>query len=132
MKVGIGVSDSMRTALIGANKPLPQLQMVNALVDTGASGSVIDPALVVPLGIQPVSSQLVHTPSTGGVPVSQPVYDVSIWLYHAKSQHVWERSFPVMCAGLRGQGIDMLLGRDVLSECLMVFDGPHNKFTIAF
>ena len=33
---------------------------------------------------------------------------------------------------LRSQGIDGLLGRDVLSEFLVVYDGKRNVITLAF
>lgn len=132
MLVGLGVSESMRHALNRAGKTLPQLQPANALIDTGASCSVVDPEVIKPLGLNPTSYASVHTPSTGGNAAQQPVYDISIWLFHAQSQHVVDRSFPVCCANLRAQGIDMLLGRDVLGDCLLVYDGPSGQFSIAF
>lgn len=132
VQVGVGVSQSMRKVLLDAGERIPDLQPANALIDTGASASMVDPAIVAPLGLTPVSFSPVLTPSTAGVPVMQPVYDVSIWMYHPQTKHVWERSFPVLCASLRSQGIDMLLGRDILSECLLVLDGRANQFAIAF
>jgi hypothetical protein len=132
LPAAIGVSESRRLLLAAAKRTLPDLQVGRALVDTGASSSVVDHALITPLGIAPSSYTMVHTPSTDGKPVQQPVYDVSIWLYHAATKHFLERSFPVMCANLRAQGIDILLGRDILGECLLVFDGPERRFCIAF
>lgn len=132
VQVGVGVSEPVRAALVTANRTLPALQISRALVDTGASCSVVDEAVVKALGLSPVSFATVHTPSTAGKPIQQPVYDVSIWLYHAQTKYVWERSFPVGCAVLRAQGIDMLLGRDVLAECLLICDGPERRFTISF
>ncbi|MFN0132370.1 MAG: retropepsin-like aspartic protease [Phycisphaerales bacterium] len=132
IQVAVGVSGPVRQMLTDAKQPLPPLQFAQALVDTGASGSVVDPEICSALGLSPVSYTRVHTPSTSGKPVIQSVYDVSIWLYHAKTKHIFERSFPVCCAPLRVQGIDMLLGRDVLSECLLVYDGPSGRFSLAF
>ncbi|MBX3362873.1 MAG: hypothetical protein KF912_00395 [Phycisphaeraceae bacterium] len=93
---------------------------------------MIDPSVIPPLGLHPASVMQAHTPSTDGQPIEMPVYDLSIWLYHAKSKHTLVRSFPVACAGLRSQGIDMLLGRDMLNECLLIYDGPARKYTISF
>lgn len=130
--VGVWLSEAAR---LGADSNTTAgMQIARALIDTGASASVIDPSIVEPLGIKPVSFSNVHTPSTDGKPVTKPVYDVSIYLIHGdkSANAVWERSFPVMCANLRAQGIDMLLGRDVLAECLLVYDGRFKSCTIAF
>lgn len=132
LSAGIGVSESRRTLIAAAGRTPPPPQFGRALVDTGASSSVVDSALILPLGIAPSSYALVHTPSTDGKPAQQPVFDVSIWLYHAATRHFMERSFPVMGANLRSQGIDILLGRDLLGECLLVYDGPERRFCIAF
>ncbi len=76
----------------------------------------------------------VNTPSTGSSPVEQPVYDVSIWLFRDRTKRVFRRTFPVCAARLRsqGQGVEMLLGRAVLSQCLLIVDGPGDRFTLAF
>ena len=39
---------------------------------------------------------------------------------------------PLIQAHLSNQGIDMLIGRDVLDDCLMVYNGPDGTFTLAF
>lgn len=129
--VGVWFSESARASAETASSV--KMRIAQALIDTGASCSVVDPSLIEPLGIKPVSVSKAHTPSTDGKPISIPVYDVSIYLVdNEKTSKVWERSFPVMCANLRAQGIDMLLGRDVLAECLLIYDGRFGSCTIAF
>lgn len=132
VQVYVAVSPAHRKALIAAGLPVPDGVIARALVDTGASSSMVDPFVPESLRLKPTSVQMVHTPSTNGTPVPQLVYDVSIWWYHAAQEYVWGRSVPVACAGLRSQGIDMLLGRDILGESLLVYDGPSRRFSIAF
>lgn len=132
IEVFVGISDGAKAQLDAARQPVPALQVARALIDTGASGSVVDPSITSALGLSPVSFMGVHTPSTQGAAVQQPVYDVSIWLYHRPTKHVWQRSLPVCCAGLKVQGTDMLIGRDVLKECLLVYDGGAGRYALAF
>lgn len=40
-------------------------------------------------------------------------------------------ALPVIASMLAAQGIMGLLGRDVLKECLFVYNGPDNVFTLA-
>jgi hypothetical protein len=132
VRVGVGVSQARRDLLSAAGQNPPLLQSANALVDTGASSSAIDPSILSPLGLKPVSIAPVHTPSTGDQPAMAYIYDVSIWLVDSRTQYVLEKSFPVICTSLKTQGIDMLLGRDMLGECLLVYDGIDRRFTLAF
>lgn len=39
---------------------------------------------------------------------------------------------PVIASDLSLQGIDALVGRDILARCLFVYDGPANMFSLAF
>ena len=41
-------------------------------------------------------------------------------------------SLPVLCGDFSGQGIDGLVGRDVLTRCVATFDGPARRFTLVF
>jgi hypothetical protein len=132
LDVGIGISESRRERMMLAGLPVPRLRMVRALIDTGASGTVVDASIPPLLGIEPTSTIRIHTSTTRGSPVEHPVFDLSIWLIHQQSQQVWDRSLPIAAADLRTQGLGLLLGRDVLAECLMIYDGPGRRFSLAF
>lgn len=62
-----------------------------------------------------------------------PVFDVALMIpmntpasFHIK--YAWE----VTGGHLKHQGFDMLLGRDVLADGLLVYDGKSNIFTLSF
>jgi hypothetical protein len=63
-----------------------------------------------------------HTPSTGIQAHHASLYDVSLTLIHpALSLSIG--NVPVAEAQLSIQGIQALIGRDVLKRCLLVYDG---------
>lgn len=129
----VGVSLARRDALIAAALPVPELRSTRALVDTGASGVCIDPAIVRELGLMPTGSTQVVTPSTRGTPVQLDQYDVTIYLVHQPSQETLELTTPAVEAVLSThQNFEMIIGREVLSRCLFVYDGQASRFVLAF
>jgi len=41
-------------------------------------------------------------------------------------------ALPVIESELKHQGILALIGRDVLADCLFIYDGRHGIFSLAF
>ena len=131
MDVVASVSQPRSQALVVAGQSVPTPIVIRALVDTGASCTCIDPNILVSLGLSPTGSVSVHTPSTGNQAVNQDQYDVSLTFLHSKlSFNI--ASIPVVASNLQIQGIDALLGRDILNDFLLVFDGQLGVFTIGF
>lgn len=131
MDLAIGVSNPRAEALKKLSLPVPQLIVVRALVDTGASCTCVDPAILKQLNLTPTGSVPVHSPTTGQNPVAQDQYDVSLTLMHAKLS-LTIPSLPVIQSELAIQGIHALIGRDILKDCLLVYDGQLGVFTLAF
>lgn len=42
------------------------------------------------------------------------------------------RSVLAAASNLRHQGFDLLVGRDILSYCLFVYDGQRRQFSLAY
>lgn len=72
-----------------------------------------------------------HTPSTGYQPHTTHQYDVSLVLLHPKL-NLTLQTVPVAATHLAIQGIQGLIGRDVLKNCLFIYDGQVGLFTLAF
>lgn len=72
-----------------------------------------------------------RTPSTGTNLHACTTYDVSLSIVHKTSQ-LFLDDLPIFESDFSGQGIDGLLGRDVLASCLLIYDGPGQSFTLAF
>jgi hypothetical protein len=127
----ISVSAPYADLLKKGAKPVPTPIRVRLLLDTGAKSTCLDPSIFKSLSLSPTGTTFIRTPSTGQVPFACNTYDVSITILHT-SAHLFRGSLPVMEADFRAQGIDGLLGRDVLSDCLVIYDGPGQSFTLSF
>jgi predicted aspartyl protease len=127
----VGVSQARHDALIRAGLPIPQLVQIRALIDTGASSTCIDPAELQKLGLSPTGIIPVHTPSTGDQAHNLSQYDVSLILLHPKLQ-LRLGTVAVVESQLAIQGIQGLIGRDVLTNCLFIYDGATGIFTLGF
>lgn len=129
--ISVRVTSARADALKAAQKPVPPAVHLRALVDTGASCCVLDPSVIDQLELSPTGQSSVHTPSTGENAHQCFTYDVYLSLIHPELKRNFQ-SIPVMQLELKAQGIDALIGRDVLSECLMVYDGSEETFSLAF
>jgi hypothetical protein len=131
----IGVSEARRNALTAAGQAVPALQQIRALVDTGASGTCVDPSVLQALSLTPTGSTVVNTPTTGQQPHTVDTYDVSFYVPGATTTHLpfVLNTLEVMCAELLApQGFHALIGRDILADCVLIYNGPVGTFTLAY
>jgi hypothetical protein len=133
----IGVSLARRNALTEAGQAVPGPVQARALIDSGASHTCVDPAILKPLSLSPTGSTKVHSPTTGAIAEDRPTYDISLVILHTLYQQgvgpLIRNTMPVICTDLlSGQGIHVLIGRDVLQGCLFVLDGHSGTFSLAY
>jgi predicted aspartyl protease len=104
---------------------LPEAVPVKAMIDTGATGSVIHLEIVKNLGLQPVGVVYINTPSSENVQCYQYVVRLIF------PNNVIVEAIAVE-APLKGQQIQCLVGRDVLAHGVLVYTGYINQFTLSF
>ncbi|HTW81349.1 MAG TPA: aspartyl protease family protein [Terracidiphilus sp.] len=127
------VTQARADALTAANQPIPPMQRMTALVDSGASCTCVDPTIIQALGLSPTGSTLMFTPSTGAQGHTTDQFDASLQIYCTMEQAPLEIPvIGVVASELRVQGIDALIGRDVLKFCLFDYNGASGFFTLAF
>ncbi len=75
-----------------------------------------------------------HTPSTGGTPMSADTYDVGLFIPSTPTSAPYARAnMQVSAAGLlAGQGFHALIGRDILADCVMTYNGVMQMITVAY
>jgi hypothetical protein len=95
------------------------------MIDTGATGSVIQQGLAAQLGLNPVGLVQIHTPSSTNV----VCYEYAVRLVFPNNV-VFEGT--VIEAPLQGQHIQCLIGRDVLAQAVLVYIGYSNLFSLSF
>lgn len=99
---------------------------VLAMVDTGATGTVISQGLAGKLEINPVGTAFINMPSSTNVICHQ--FDVQLIF----PNNVNIASIVVTEAPLHGQHIPCLIGRDVLQYGVLIYNGYDNSFTLSF
>jgi predicted aspartyl protease len=97
-----------------------------AMIDTGATGTVVRDGMPNILGINPVGTTLINTPSSVNVNCNQ--FDVQIVF----QGNVCIPSIVITEAPLQGQHIQCLIGRDILQLGVLIYTGYDNSFTLSF
>ena len=123
MRVWIGTP--VEDALKKAASKIPEPVSVKGMVDTGATGSVLQPDIARQLGLQPVGVVSISTPSTENLPCFQ--YAVRLIF----PNNVIVEAIAIE-APLKGQQIQALVGRDVLAHGVLIYTGYINQFTLSF
>lgn len=132
LNVYVGVTEARQKALAAAGETVPSMVPARMLIDTGASGTVIDPCVLQQLGISPSGMIEAHTPSTqAGKPHMMAQYDVRLAVANHQSHRFFD-AVAVTEAHLAHQGIEGLIGRDILAECVLVYNGEADFYTLCF
>ncbi len=130
IEVQVETPNLLAQYLKNKGKTVPGPTKGMALIDSGATISCVDSDVIRRLGVKPIG---VTTVLTAGGPKRQNCYPARFSFPQQKMYFEFSR---VMGADLKGQSImgkDLvaLLGRDVLSRCLFIYNGPNATFTLA-
>jgi hypothetical protein len=131
--VVVGLPAHQLAVLRQTQAPIPPFPQVRALIDTGSDVCVISPVVIQHLGLTPIVGTTTQTTlGSGGV----TLYEVSLVIHGPAGPmgpHLVQPDLFVMgLATSLPQQLDVLIGRDVLRECLFIADGPARTFSLAF
>jgi hypothetical protein len=125
IEVEIAVPSALQQLLTQNGQAVPPPVRGIALVDTGATLSSVDDAVITGLGVAPIG--LINTGTAGG-PNTQNLYPAR-FIFQGVG---WVFEFGrVTGSNLAGTGIIALVGRDVLANTILVYNGPLGVFSLA-
>jgi hypothetical protein len=103
---------------------------VSAMIDTGASNSVIHTGLPQKVGLYPVGSHLINTASSQDFPCMRYLLRMMFFPTGGVMMPVFFDGLFTE-APLKGQNIQCLLGRDFLVHAVLTYIGPTNSFVLS-
>jgi hypothetical protein len=105
---------------------------VRALLDTGAKQSHVSLNIIRALGLEPVGVVDLFTASTGDLSQKMPLYVVDL-ACAGDRPGPFVINWPVVGSSkMSGLNVEMLLGRDILNACLLAYDGPNRRISLAY
>lgn len=103
---------------------------VAAMIDTGATQSILKTGVAQQLGLNPVGIQKINTPTSQNVQCAR--YFIEITFPSTAGLKIPVNFGLVVAeAPLIGQNIQCLLGRDFLSHGILVYTGPDGSFSFS-
>jgi len=126
IQVEIGVDNQTAEALRQQGHPVPASVTCSALIDTGASNLAIDPTIAQQLGLRRTGTRPTYTANG---PRDSVVYAVSLD-FPGTTLNTFE-VLEAMDCNLTGQPFQCLIGRDVMSNWHMHYNGQTGTITIA-
>jgi hypothetical protein len=127
--VGVEVGAVDADDLRARGLPVPSPMRTTGLIDTGASRTILHPAVTHYLGLIARGFTEVETAGPTGPNVIRrvPLYDARITLGgHAHPQFAVEAAQVAPATS----GVLVIIGRDILMECALVFDGRKKRFRL--
>jgi hypothetical protein len=134
INVMVGASGPRAVALAAASQPVPAPILARLVVDTGASLTSVDCTILAQLALTAKGTTPIHTPSTQGQPHIANQFDVSMIIYGQTTAVIvyTSQALPVLDGAFKAQGIDGLLGRDILESARLSYFGADGFYAISF
>jgi len=105
--------------------PLPEPVIVKALIDTGATACIIKKEIPDKLGLKPIGTTTICTPSSK----DHECYKYFMRMLIPSQGLVYQG--PFISSSLGEQEIGGLIGRDVLKDGILIYIGYANEFTFS-
>jgi hypothetical protein len=132
--IRIGVSANRKKRLNSVNLPVPPEISLRAVIDTGSFVIGLIPSVFQSLEIKHFRTIPVRTPSTTpGEPHQAKQYNISLSLVSANVTKYLPSVHAIASDDFdKDEGIQALIGRDVLDHCNFSYYGPDRSFALGF
>lgn len=125
VEVGFAIGTAVEDVLKKEGKGIPLPIKITAMIDTGATGTVMNVEIVKQLDLHPIGTTLISTPSCTNVQCYE-------YLCRILFPHNVIVETVVIAAPLMGQHIQCLIGRDILQHGIFIYTGYINQFSLSF
>lgn len=125
LRVQIEPALASQKVMLADGEEVPSISAM-MLIDTGASGTLVQTDVINRLGLESLGTVFLRPPTTTE-PVARRQYLVRVVLSEGIAFEV-----EVVDAPLTGQGIQGLIGRDILDHLVFTYNGPKNQFTVTY
>lgn len=105
---------------------VPKAQKVAALIDTGASHTVLDESIIQKLGLHPIDEIRAKTVSCEDVVCKR--YKATFFF----SDNFCIETSHLVGSSTKNQNFQCLIGRDILKHCVFTYDGISNQTILCF
>ncbi len=122
----MSVGQQIAGPILQAGGTLPAPVAGLALIDSGATSTCIDETIAQQLNLPAID--VVTIASATHASVQQSVYPIKVEVVGLPIAINAPRAIG---APLQSQGILVLLGRDVLQHCVLVYNGPAGSFSLS-
>jgi hypothetical protein len=136
INISVGQEGPVLAAVVSAAVPhhnpvAAAAVMGRFLIDTGANISCIDVGLVATLGLQPVKMMSVSSPMASSQ--LRNIYQIALLIpAHNRAMNYNLPVVDVLEASVADQGIDGLIGRDLIDQWTCIYNGSTATFTICY
>jgi hypothetical protein len=123
--------EASAASLRNAGQPVPLPVLVPALLDTGARNTIIARNVAEELGLERLGVWDV-VGVAGSLSVPGTLHRVRLSFHLGMVRFDLAQRAPVLAVDdLSRLGVRMILGRDQLSKCVLIYNGPHGCCTFA-
>jgi predicted aspartyl protease len=126
----VGVSHPFQVAMSRAGKAIPVKQHATFIVDTGADRTTVDEQLMRALSIPSMTQTRVVTLKSGPAGHLVDTYAASLEIKNPSDVPWTNRTLRVL--GDSFQGIDGIIGRDVLDHLHLEYNGPIRRYFLRY
>jgi predicted aspartyl protease len=125
IQASVSISSAFATQLLAKGLPIPPPIVGPALIDTGAGLTCIDESKASAAGF-PIIDMMNVSSASHAVSV-KPVFPIQIELLGSTIKADVNRA---VGGELSAQGILVLIGRDFLADCVLIYDGSAGTTTL--